>query len=133
MTPMTRLVAASFFLICLAAPVWATDTDVFDPDQPFEQAMTSSLLRSLFNQALDRLEDHLDISGDLKPDETKGDRRGHLRFKFYPEGKSKSEQHLAAEGWFRFSPETGRHDWHFTFKLPEERSETSRLQLEPPL
>jgi hypothetical protein len=124
---------AAFFLMWLATPVWATEGETFDSDQPFEQALTTSLLRSLLNQALDRLEDHVEMSGNLKPDDTNGDQRRHLRLKFYPEGKSKSDQHFVAEGWFHFSPEAAQQDWHFKFKLPKDRSKKSSMQFEAPL
>ena len=131
---MSRIVAAAFFLICLTTPVWATEVEPFDPDQPFDQALAKNVLCSLLNQALDRLEDHVEISGNLSSDETKRDRGKHLQFKFYPEGKSKSDQHFAAEGWFRSSPESGQHDWQFKFKRPEERAKKSPSpQFEAPL
>lgn len=130
---MTRTMVAAFFLMCLAVPVWASEPESFDSDQPFQQALTTSLLRSLLNQALDRLEDHVEMSGNLKPDGTNGDQRRHFRLKFYPEGKSKSDQHFAAEGWFHFSPEAGQQDWHFKFKLPEGHSKKSPMQFEAPL
>ena len=130
---MCRMVAAGFLLLCMVAPVWAAETDRFDPDQPFEQALAANLLRSLLHQAFDKLEDHIEMSGTLNPDQTDGDRGSHLRFKFYPEGRSKSDQHFSAEGWFHSAPEAGRHDWHFKFKLPEDRSRESHLQPEPPL
>ncbi len=131
---MIRACATALFLMCLAAPVWATEAESFDPDQPFNQAMTSGLLRSLLNQALDSLEDHLEISGSLNPDDTKGDQGKHLRFKFYPEGKSKSDQHFTAEGWFGSVPESGQYDWRFQFKQPEDRTKKHpSRQVDPPL
>lgn len=119
---MVRACATVFFVMCLAVPVWAGEAESFDPDQPFNQALTTTVLRSLLNQALDNLEDHVEISGNLNPDETKGDRGKHLRFKFFPEGKSKSDQHFTAEGWFRSFPESGQYDWRFQFRQPEDRS-----------
>lgn len=118
--PMIHACATVLFVLCLAVPVWAAETESFDPDQPFEQAFSTSLLRSIFNQALDKLEDHVEITGHLSADGSKEDKDRHFRFKFYPEGKSKSDQHLAAEGWFHFSPEARQHDWHFKFELPKE-------------
>ncbi|MDF0675034.1 MAG: hypothetical protein P0120_11970 [Nitrospira sp.] len=131
---MVRAWVTAFFVICLAAPVWAAEVESFDPDEPFKQALTTTMLRSLLNQALDGLEDHLEISGSRNPDETKGDREKHLRFKFYPEGKSKSDQHFTAEGWFGSSPESGQYDWHFQFRQPEDRSKKHPSpQIEAPL
>ncbi len=119
--------------MCLAAPVWATEVESFDPDQPFDQALTTGVLRSLLNQALDQLEDHVEITGTLNSDASKGDKDRHFRFKFYPEGKSKSDQHLTAEGWFQFSPDTGQHDWHFKFMLPKDSPKKPPLQFKAPL
>ena len=129
---MVRAVAIVFFLMFTAGPVWAAGGEPFDPDAPFQQGLTTSLLRSLLNQAFDRLEDHIEIMGTLDSDDGKGDRQGHLQLKFYPEGKSKSDEHVAAEGWFHVTPEGGQHDWHFRFTLPKDRK-NSPLQFEEPL
>jgi len=129
---MIRIIAAGLFLICTAGPVWAAEVEPFNPDAPFQQGLSTSLLRSLLNQAFDRLEDHVEIRGTLDSSDAKDDRQGRLQFKFYPEGKSKSDQHVAAEGSFHVTPEGGQHDWHFRFTLPKDRK-NSPLQLEEPL
>ncbi|OQW35811.1 MAG: hypothetical protein A4E19_16315 [Nitrospira sp. SG-bin1] len=131
---MVRVGVIALFLLCLTVPVWAADTELFNPDQPFEQAMTRSFLRSLVDQAIDRFEDHVEISGNLASPETKSDQEQHLGFKFYPEGKSKSTRHFAAESWFRIVPESGHYDWHFQFRQPEDRSKKQLPpQMEAPL
>ena len=132
--PMIRTCVIALFLMSLAAPAWADQQESFNPDQPFEQAMTAGVLRSLLNHALDRFEDHVEISGNLHADGMKGDRGKRLQFKFYPEGKSKSDQHFSAEGWFRSLPESGQYDWRFQFRQPEDRSKKHLSpQLEAPL
>jgi len=110
---------SAIFVLWLSAPALAGDAPQFDPEQPFQQALTKNLLRSFFNQALDQLEEHLEISGDLMPDQTAGDRQGHLRFNLYPEGKSNSDQPLTAEGWFRFAPDDTLLDLSLRFRKPE--------------
>jgi hypothetical protein len=55
-----------------------------------------------------------------------------LQLKIYPDGKSKSDEHVAAEGWFHVTPEGGQQDWHFRFTLPKDRK-NSPLQFEEPL
>jgi hypothetical protein len=129
---MVRAVVIACFLVCTSAPVWAAEAEPFNQEAPFQQGVTTSLLRSLLNQAFDRLEDHIEIMGQLDPGDVKGDRQGRLQFKFYPDGKSKSEENLAAEGWFRVAPEGGQHDWHFRFTLPKDRK-NAPLQFEEPL
>ena len=128
---MIHAIVVGFFVICMAGPAWAAEVEPFNPDAPFQE-LSTSLLRSLLNQALDSLEDYVEITGKLDPDDMKGDRQGRLQFKFYPEGKSKSDEHLTAEGWFRVAPEGGQHDWHFRFMLPKDRK-NSPLQFEKPL
>ena len=130
---MILIVIIACWFVYGVAPVQAIQADTFDPDQPFEQALHTGILRSLLNQALDRLEEHVGISTDLSTSDQKLERPRYLRFKFYPEGKSKSDEHFAAEGWLRSSPESGQHDWHFKFKRPEDRPQKSPPQLKAPL
>jgi hypothetical protein len=125
---MKRTIASAFFILLMAVPVWAGGPERFDPDQPFQQALTTNVLRSLLNQAMDMLEDHLEISGDMNPDDKQGDRRGNFKLKFYPEGKSKSDEHLLAEGSFDFSPDSDQQDFLFRYKLPKEPSNKSFQQ-----
>jgi hypothetical protein len=120
--------AALFFLLLMPPLAWTGETAPFDPEQPFQQGFSTSVLRSLLNGALDALEDHLEITGNIVPDDGKGDRRGNLRFKFFPEGKSKSEQHHSAEGWFRISPDHTLRDFYFRFKNPEDPAKISSRQ-----
>lgn len=129
---MIRAVAIAFFLVCTAGPVWAAEVEPFDPEAPFRQGLTSSLLRSLLNEALDKFEDHIEFMGKLEPGDVKGNRQGRLQFKFYPEGKSKSDQHVGGEGWFRVAPDGEQHDWHFKFTLPKDRKHAP-LQFQEPL
>lgn len=114
-------------LLVLAPIVGAQTADAaegpsFDPDQPFRESLSTHLLRSMLNRALDALEDHLQIDGTLAPADPHGDQKGRLELKLYPKGKSKSDEHVKAEGWFSLSPESGVHDFHLRFKNPRERS-----------
>lgn len=128
----SRCMRRSLFvaLLCLwmTTPTWAGESESFDPEQPFKEALSNNLLRSLFNEALDRLENHLELSGNLAPEESTSDRRGHLRLKFYPEGKAKSDQPLTAEGWFRLAPDDTVQDFSFRFGNPEKPIKNSSPQ-----
>ncbi|MCP9471194.1 MAG: hypothetical protein NNA30_00470 [Nitrospira sp.] len=115
-------VSVVLFVVSLAVPVWAGEPESFDPDEPFQQAFSSNLLRSLLNKTLDQLEDYVEMSGRLVPDGEAGDRRGRLRFKIYPEGKSKSHQHFEAEGRFRLTPDDTVRDFSFLFKNPDKQT-----------
>ena len=63
---MIRAVAIAFFLVCTAGPVWAAEVEPFNPEAPFQQGLSTSLLRSLLNQAFDRLEDHIEFMTEIK-------------------------------------------------------------------
>jgi hypothetical protein len=117
---MRTISAAAFFFLLMAPLAWAGETAPFDPEQPFQQGFSTSVLRSLLNGALDVFEDHVEITGNIIPDEVKGDRRGNLRLKFYPEGKSNSDQHHQAEGWIRLGPDHTLQDFSFRFQSPKE-------------
>ena len=94
-------------------------SEPFDPEEPFNQAITKNLLRSFLNQALDILDDHLEITGSLNPAEKQTDPPKHLKFRFYPEGKSKSDESVTAEGWIDQTPHSNQQDFHFRFSLPK--------------
>lgn len=108
-------------LIVTLCPVSSSaESPSFDPDQPFRYAFSSHILRGLLNQALDLVEDRLEVAGEVSGPNSKGDRSGRVQLKLYPKGKSQSDEHLKAEGWFHFSRDTGRHDFHFRFQRPAE-------------
>lgn len=110
--------------IVVLAPVTASaEVPSFDPDQPFRQAFGTHMLRSLLDRAMNALEDHLEITGDLSGSDSQGNRSGRLEFKLYPRGRSRSGAHLKAEGSFFLSPDSGRQDFHLRFQSPREPSD----------
>jgi hypothetical protein len=112
--------SASLLLVALALmPTESRASELFDSEEPFNQAITKNLLRSFLNQALDVLDDHLEITGLLNPDQKHGDRQQYLKFRFYPEGKSKSNESVTAEGWIDQAPHSSQQDFHFRFSLPK--------------
>jgi hypothetical protein len=127
---MKLVLPTAALLMMMTLPVWAGTSDEFDADQPFNEAVTKHLLRSWLNHALDVLDDYLEITGTLTPDQPKGDRRSSLRFRFYPEGKSKSDDSITAEGWVDRSPDGHHQEFHFRFALPESSSRNSFEQFE---
>jgi hypothetical protein len=116
---------AFLIIIMVATPGWAGESGGFDPDQPFKQGFSQRLLESVLGQALEALDEHFEISGNLDPDSAAGDDTKKLRFKFYPDGKSKSNDHFAAEGWFGPSQDPGQQEFHFRFALPKSSTPSS--------
>ena len=104
-------------------PAWAAEPE-FDPEQPFKE-MGQRLLESFLGQALEALDEHFELSGTLDSDAQQNDRKKTLRFKFYPNGKSKSHDHIAAEGWFGPSTDSRQDEFHFRFTVPKSLTESS--------
>jgi hypothetical protein len=118
--PMKYMVSVAILFAALALiSVESRASEPFDSEEPFNQAVTKNLLRSFLNQALDVLDDHLEITGSLNPDEKQGDQLNRLKFRFYPEGKSKSDESVTAEGWIDRAPHSNQQDLHFRFSLPK--------------
>lgn len=111
-------------LTLLSFPVWAGERaqsvghDELNFDEPFEQATGKSALRSLLNQALDLIENHIQFNGNLQPNKETGEQQGHFQLKLYPYGKSQSDEHVSAELQFRSSPDDRQ--FSFDLKLPKE-------------
>jgi hypothetical protein len=103
-------------------PAWAAGPE-FDPEQPFKGA-GQRLLESFLGQALAALDDHFEVSGTLDADALQNDRKKTLRFRFYPNGKSKSNEHIAAEGWFGPSTDSRQEEFHFRFTVPKSLTES---------
>ena len=121
---MKLLTATIILAVFLATPLWAGESGAFDPDQPFK-GLSQRLLESFLGQAMEALDDHFEIAGDLDPDSAQDDRTKKLRFKFYPHGKSKSDEHIAAESWFGLSKDFNQHEFHFRFTVPKSSTQPS--------
>ena len=128
---MTWIAGAALIMVLAVQPVWAGAPE-FDPDQPFK-GMGQQLLESFLGQALQALDEHFEMSGSLDPKTLQSDEKKSLRFKFYPNGKSKSKEHIAAEGWFGPSADAQQEEFHFRFILPKSSTEPSSAQPEQAL
>jgi hypothetical protein len=122
---MKWLAVVAVLVLTLCTSAWAGERGGFDPDQPFKEAFSQRWLKSFLNQALEALEDHFEITGNLNPDSGEGDGSNRLQFKFYPEGKSKSNDHVTAEGWFGPSKDSLQDEFHFRFAVPKSSGKPS--------
>jgi hypothetical protein len=125
---MKSLAAAALMAVLAAQPVLAAEPE-FDPEQPF-RGVGQRLLESFLGQALAALDDHFEMSGGLDANPSQSDKKQTLRFKFYPNGKSKSDDHIAAEGWFGPSTDSRQEEFHFRFTVPKSLSESSSARPE---
>ena len=120
---MKWLAGIVFIGIMAVQPAWAAEPE-FDPELPFKE-MGQRLLESFLGQALEALDEHFELSGTLDSDAQQNDRKKTLRFKFYPNGKSKSSDHIAAEGWFGPSTDSRQDEFHFRFTVPKSLTDSS--------
>ena len=119
---MKWLAAAAFLVVMAAQPVSAAEPE-FDPEQPFK-GLGQRLLESFLGQALAALDEHFEMSGSLDSAPSQTDKKQSLRFKFYPNGKSKSNDHITAEGSFGPSSDSRQEEFHFRFTLPKSLSDS---------
>jgi len=125
---MKWLAGTALLAILVVQPAWAAEPE-FDPDQPFK-GLGQRLLESFLGQALEALDDHFEVSGNFDADAQPNDRKKTMRFKFYPNGKSKSNDHMSAEGWFGPSKDSREDEFQFRFSIPKSLSESSSDQPE---
>jgi hypothetical protein len=118
---MKWLAGIALLAILVVQPALAAEPE-FDPEQPFK-GLGQQLLESFLGQALQALDDHFEMSGNFDADAESNDRKRTMRFKFYPNGKSKSKDHVAAEGWFGPSKDSREDEFHFRFSIPKSLSE----------
>lgn len=123
------LFAALILSGLMVLPAWAGAAEPFDAEQPFQEAFTKNLLHPFLKGAMEILEDHFEVTGTVNQEGKSGDGRTRLKFRFYPEGKSKSDESISAEGWIDQSPDSRQQDLHFRFSLP--RSATQSTQPDP--
>ncbi len=111
--------------ICFAAPTLSTTIGYAAPGEgqhrpdhyeSFEQIAPNELLRGLYSQALTTFQEYFEIDGTLPRDGSSRHQAGEFRLKLFPQGKSRSREHLSAEGSFRLSPENDRQELTLRFK-----------------
>ena len=108
-------------LLLAATPVFAAEdrpllgldlsrvaSDLLDKTTP------ENLLHELFDQALARVREYVEVEGNLPALESR--RSGEFRLKLFPQGKSHSQEHLTAEGSFSLSPDADQQEFTLRFK-----------------
>lgn len=96
----------------------APGEDLHRPDQPesFEQVLPGTLFRGLFDRALATLQEYVEVEGTLPQDDPSRGQSGEFRLKLFPEGKSRSQEHVTAEGSFRLAPDSDQREFTLRFK-----------------
>ena len=92
------------------------DLQLADLSESLEQVMPQDFLRGLLKQALSTLHEYIEMEAALPQDAPPQRRSGEFRLKLFPQGKSRSQEHITAEGAFRLSPDTDQQEFTLRFK-----------------
>ena len=108
-------------LLLMATPMYAAEdrtllatdlgrvaSDLLDKTTP------EKLLRGLFDQALATIQEYVEVDGSLPSQESR--RAGEFHLKLFPHGKSRSQEHVGAEGSFNLSPDADQQEFTLRFK-----------------
>ena len=81
-----------------------------------------TLLRGLFDQALAKIRDYVEVEGSLPSEGAPS--AGEFRLKLFPQGRSRSQEHITAEGSFNLAPDEDQQQLILRFKSskPPQRS-----------
>lgn len=127
-----RLSGLVFSLVIAAIPAQAAESGGGDPSSDsgtyrFDLDSGLSALKGLLSMADLYLNEYFDLDGQIHPGTSQDNRWGKLHFKFYPEGRSRSENGIDADTWFK--SEDGQFSFHFKFRDPKQSSVESERQL----
>lgn len=110
-----------FALLLIATPVCAADDHtVLGTDlgrvasDLFAKTTPEKFLHGLFDQALATIQEYVEVEGSLPSQESR--RPGEFHLKLFPQGKSHSQEHVTAEGFFHLSPESDQPEFTLRFK-----------------
>lgn len=111
-------------LFCTAPLLSAAEGHAGPSDAPqtphvvesFDTTTSDSLLRGLYDHAVAALQEYIEIEGRLPKDGETQARGGQFRLKLFPQGKSRSQEHLIAEGSFGLSPDAEQQEFTLRFK-----------------
>ena len=111
-------------LFCTAPLLSAAEGHAGPSDAPhtphvvesFDTTTPDRLLRSLYDQAVAAVQEYIEFEGRLPKNGETQARAGQFRLKLFPQGKSRSEEHLSAEGSFGLSPDSEQQEFTLRFK-----------------
>lgn len=84
--------------------------------ESFDQTILTNLLQDLYKRAHAALQEYVEIDGALPQEGQTQGQAGEFRLKLFPQGKSRSQEHVTAEGSFRLSPDPGQQEFTLHFK-----------------
>jgi hypothetical protein len=94
-----------------------------DLARQFDLESGMAVLNRLLTMADRYLQEHFDVDGQYRADSSHDGGSGSFHFKWYPEGKSRSSQGFATDGWFEALPH--QFSFRFRFSDPPDQEESS--------
>lgn len=112
----TVFLALSILLTTQFQVAAAADRSAPEVNQLFDHLIQKGLLRDLYNQALSTFHEYIELEGSLPGEGSPQQQPGEFRLKLFPQGKSRSEEHLSAEGSYRLAPDSDQREFTLRFK-----------------
>lgn len=112
----TVFLALSILLTIQFQVAAAADRSAPEVNQLFDHLIPKGVLRDLYNQALSTLHEYIELEGSLPGEGSPQQQPGEFRLKLFPQGKSRSEEHLSAEGSYRLAPDSDQREFTLRFK-----------------
>ncbi len=127
-----RLPILVFSLVVAATSVQAAESGSGNPPSDsgtyrFDLNSGLSALKGLLSMADLYLNEYFDVDGQVHPGTPEDKSWGKLHFKFYPKGRSHSEDGVDADTWFK--SDNGEFSFHFKLKDPQQDPSESSPQL----
>ncbi len=121
-----------FSLILVGSPVQAAESDGGQPPSEsgtyrFDLHSGLSALKGFLSMADLYVHEYFDIDAQMHPGSPEAKSWGKLHFKFYPKGRSHSEDGVDADTWFQSDDE--EFSFHFKLRDPHEDPSESSPQL----
>ncbi len=112
----TVFLAAPMLLTAEVPAAQAAERQDKQASEFFDQVVPKGLLRDLYNQALSTVQEYVELEGSLPGEGQSRHQAGEFRLKLFPQGKSRSREHVTAEGSFRLSPDADQREFTLRFK-----------------
>lgn len=121
-----------FFLMNAASSVQAAESGSGIPPSDsgtyqFDLQSGLSALKGLLSMADLYVNEYFDIDAQMHPGSPEAKSWGKLHFKFYPKGRSQSEEGVDADTWFK--SDNGEWSFHFNLRDPQQNLSESSPQL----
>ena len=126
------IISLALGAVLLTTPAYAAESESgatslpealesFDLDRVFED------LRRLLWRAEAEVRDRVELKRDMQaqPD---GEQQRHFEFKFYPKGRSQSDEHIKAETWVGSLDKSDESDFQFRLRFKRDRDKPPSQQ-----